>query len=63
MKNSQIRQQLKQIRERLQKLNAGEYDTWRDKDGYLFIKYKDDGFVERFPSFDLRPHQLEIQRS
>jgi hypothetical protein len=63
MKNNQIRQQLNNIRDRLQKINAGQYDTWRDKDGYLFIKYKDDGFVERFPSFDLRPHQLEIQRA
>lgn len=62
MKLREFQRQLDKIKERLKHIGAGEYTTWRDKDGYLFIKYKEDGFVERFPSFDLRPHQLEVQR-
>lgn len=62
MNISELKSQIRELKKELDNVGENEYTTWRDEDGYLFIKYKKDGVVERFPRFDLRPYQIEVQK-
>lgn len=59
---SSIDKQLKEMEKKLSEISSSSYETYRDDEGYLFIKFENENEI-KVPVIELRNYQVEAQKA